>query len=228
MSRSLERIFVWAGGTVFVASLMLTAWTYLWAFATATPSPNFTAAAIDALLISLFALHHSLFARDAMKRAMSRLVPDRLLRSVYVWIASLLLIMVCLLWRHVGGEAYRVTGWAMWLFVAAQLIGVWTIANSVRAIDPLELAGIHPERPIDALQSNGVYGLVRHPLYLGWLLCVFGSPHMTGDRVAYAIITTAYLIVAMPWEERSLERAFGEGYAKYKRDVRWKIVTYLY
>ena len=85
MSRSLERIFVWAGGTVFVASLMLTAWTYLWAFATATPSPNFTAAASDALLISLFALHHSLFARDAMKRAMSRLAETSVVQRLGGW-----------------------------------------------------------------------------------------------------------------------------------------------
>ena len=119
------------------------------------------------------------------------------------------LILVCLLWRQVGQGVSRY-GMGDVAVRGRSSFGVWTIANSVRAIDPLELAGIHPERPIDALQSNGVYGLVRHPLYLGWLLCVFGSPHMTGDRVAYAIITTAYLIVAIPWEERSLERAFGE------------------
>jgi protein-S-isoprenylcysteine O-methyltransferase Ste14 len=73
-----------------------------------------------------------------------------------------------------------------------------------------------------------VYGLVRHPLYLGWTMCVFGAAHMTGDRLGFAIITTAYLVVAVPWEERSLRRSFGEDYDRYVRTVRWRIVPFIY
>ncbi len=105
-------------------------------------------------------------------------------------------------------------------------------------IDPLELAGIRtpdedagagttPARP-SALQIAGPYRLVRHPLYLGWILVVFGAAHMTGDRLAFAVISSFYLLVAVPWEERSLRQSFGEDYDRYKRLVRWRVVPYLY
>ena len=75
---------------------------------------------------------------------------------------------------------------------------------------------------------TGPYRWVRHPLYLGWLLMVFGAAHMTGDRLAFAAITTAYLVVAIPWEERSLRQSFGEAYARYMRDVRWRMIPFIY
>jgi methanethiol S-methyltransferase len=103
------------------------------------------------------------------------------------------------------------------------------IARASRAIDPLELAGIRKaERPNEELQQGGAYGLVRHPIYLGWVLAVFGAAHMTGDRLTFAVLTTTYLIIAVPWEERSLEREFGAAYRSYKQRVRWRIVPFLY
>src|SRR5712692_2577406 len=78
------------------------------------------------------------------------------------------------------------------------------------------------------LQINGPYRLVRHPLYLGWMLTVFGAAHMTGDRVAFAVITSLYLVIAIPWEERSLERTFGDAYRQYKGEVRWKAIPYVF
>jgi protein-S-isoprenylcysteine O-methyltransferase Ste14 len=65
-------------------------------------------------------------------------------------------------------------------------------------------------------------------LYLGWVLVVFGAAHMTGDRLAFAVITTIYLVAAVPWEERSLSAAFGAEYADYMRAVRWRIVPFIY
>ena len=75
---------------------------------------------------------------------------------------------------------------------------------------------------------TGPYRWVRHPLYLGWVLMVFGAAHMTGDRLAFAAITTAYLVVAIPWEERSLRQSFGDEYARYMRDVRWRMIPFIY
>jgi protein-S-isoprenylcysteine O-methyltransferase Ste14 len=105
---------------------------------------------------------------------------------------------------------------------------VLLIAGAVRAIDPLELAGIRKESTAQDLQTRGPYHLVRHPLYLGWLLIVFGPALMTGDRLTFAIITSVYLFIAVPWEERSLEQAFGPQYRRYKEEVRWRIVPFLY
>ena len=230
-----ERLFVWSGGALFVLSLLACAYKYVFAWASlpttsgrsSSGSPGW-AVAIDATLFAVFALHHSLFARDSIKRRVARLVPDRLLRSVYVWIASLLLLVVLALWQPIAGHPYTVTGWRSIVHAAVQLGGIWLIARAVAKIDALELAGIRPASGSDSLQIAGPYRWVRHPLYLGWLLAVFGAADMTADRLAFAAITTVYLLIAIPWEERSLRRIFGEPYARYQQAVRWRIIPYVY
>lgn len=213
---------------MFVLSLAAAVYSYLFTWASGPFSISIRSMAIDAFLFSIFALHHSLFARESVKAYMARVVPDQLMRSVYVWIASLLLLLVLGLWHRVGGEAYHATGWRAFLHGGVQLAGVWLIARAVAKIDALELAGIRQEHEASPLQVTGPYRWVRHPLYLGWLLVVFGAPHMTGDRLTFATITTIYLLMAVPWEERSLTRAFGEAYTRYKDRVRWRIVPYVY
>jgi len=69
---------------------------------------------------------------------------------------------------------------------------------------------------------------VRHPLYMGWVLVVFGAAHMTGDRLIFAAISVWYLAVAVPWEERSLVRSFGDDYRRYTRQVRWRMIPFIY
>jgi methanethiol S-methyltransferase len=230
-----ERFFVWCGGALFVLSLLACAYKYVFVWASlptpagrSSPGSPGWALAIDATLFAVFALHHSLFARDSIKRRVVRLVPDRLLRSVYVWTASLLLLVVLALWQPVGGPAYAITGWRAIAHTAVQLGGIWLIAGAVAKIDALELAGIKPASGRDSLQIAGPYRWVRHPLYLGWLLGVFGAADMTADRLAFAAITTMYLVIAIPWEERSLRRIFGEPYARYQQTVRWRIIPYVY
>jgi protein-S-isoprenylcysteine O-methyltransferase Ste14 len=222
------RLFAWTGGGLFVLALARTAWLYGVQLGRPGPFAGPGAVLIDLFLFTTFALHHSVFARDVMKRAIQRAVPDRDIRSVYVWIASALLILVCEAWRPVGGIVYAAPAPLSWLLAAVQITGFWLTAVGVRAIDPLELAGIHPPRGDTDLATGGAYRLVRHPLYLGWMLMVFGSPHMTGDRLLFALVSSLYLVVAIPWEERSLEAAFGEPYREYKRLVRWRVLPYVY
>ena len=232
---------MWLGGALFVAALVFCAYTFAvtWGdavgfeYSISLPSHSvlfgrWGTIALDALLLSVFAMHHSLFARERVKRAMTRLVPEPLVRSVYVWVASVLLILVCWWWRPIGGEVYDFTGLIASPFFAIQAIGLWMTVRGVARIDPLELAGIHPARESGGLQVNGPYRWVRHPLYLGWLLMVFGAAHMTGDRLAFAAITSLYLVVAIPWEERSLRRSFGDDYTRYMRDVRWRMIPFIY
>ncbi len=228
MTKFSERAFVWTGGALFVGSLAATIWLYGNRFAMARARGGWWPVVADAALLTGFAAHHSLFARASVKHALARAIPDRLLRPVYVWIASLLLIGVGLAWQTVGGSLYHIEGAAAWMFAAVQLSGFWMIARSVAAIRPLELAGIRGPSAAEELQIRGPYALVRHPLYLGWVLIVFAPAHMTGDRLVFAALTTIYLIVAIPWEERSLEQAFGASYARYRNQVRWRIVPYLY
>jgi protein-S-isoprenylcysteine O-methyltransferase Ste14 len=221
-------MFVWLGGVLFAASLAYCLWWYVFRLGSAAPGPSLRALVVDTVLVTLFALHHSVFARESIKERVATVVPSHLARAVYVWTASLLLIAVCAGWATVGGELYRATGIGAAALVAAQLAGIWLIVRSVRGIDALELAGIRHEAVRGALQVRGPYAWVRHPLYAGWVLAVFAAAHMTGDRLAFAAITTAYLVVAIPLEERSLVRSFGDDYRRYARAVRWRIVPFIY
>ena len=219
---------MWGGGGAFVLSLA--ACTYVFAVAWEAPPADgggWRALAIDAGLFGVFALHHSVFARESVKGWISRIVPAHLLRSCYVWTASALLVAVLALWQPIAGDLYHVAGPASLANAGVQLFGIWLIAGSVARISALELAGIEPAAG-DALQIGGPYRWVRHPLYLGWLLVVFGAAHMTANRLAFASTSAAYLLLAIPWEERSLLRAFGEPYARYQRAVRWRVLPYVY
>src|SRR5262245_6276946 len=221
-------LFTWLGGAVFVTSLAVTAWWYGGPLGRPAPFGGWTPVAVDAMLFLLFALHHSALARSHLKARMAQLVPERLVRSVYVWTASLLLLLVVVSWQRVGGVAFHITGRLAILNATVQLAGLFLIALAVRIIDPLELAGIRRPAGGQTLQITGPYRFVRHPLYLGWVLMVFGAAHMTGDRLTFAVISCAYLVIAVSWEERSLEREFGQAYARYNEQVRWRIVPYLY
>jgi len=220
-----------AGGLLFAGSLAYFGWQYLHGF-DALPAPDARqapAAAGNVLLFTLFALHHSVFARTGLKAAVTRAVPASLERSVYVWIASLLFIGVCAWWQPVAGEAWHLTGWAAGLLLAVQVAGgVFTLV-AARHLDVLELAGVRqalhlPPRRASGLDDHGPYGLVRHPIYFAWLLLVWPAPVMNGTRLVFAAISTIYLLVAIPYEERDLRRHFGAAYDTYSARVRWKLV----
>jgi methanethiol S-methyltransferase len=222
-------LFKWAGGALFVASLVYWLSWYLWLL-DQTPPTAFDAGALvfDAVLFTIFAAHHSILAREPAKRALM-FIPQHVRRSVYVWTASALLIAVCAAWRPIGGNVYHLTGVPAITCALAQVAGVWLVAQSVSRIDALELAGIRTARKNDGgLQTAGPYRLVRHPLYLGWIVFVFAAAHMTADRLAFAAISSSYLLIAVPWEERSLRQSFGAAYERYEESVRWRVIPYVY
>ena len=221
-------VVAWLGGGLFVASLGYFLWWYfLHLDGTPPPRPRAEALAFDVALFTAFALHHSLLARSGAKRWLSRRMPAHLERTVYVWTASLLFLAVCALWQDVPGLLYRHTGItaaAHWVAVAA---GAWVTLRSARLIDPLELAGIRQASgqptPLE-FTAAGPYGVVRHPIYLGWLLMVFGVPEMNGTRATFALVSALYLVVAIPFEERSLVASSDGGYRDYQAQVRWRLV----
>jgi protein-S-isoprenylcysteine O-methyltransferase Ste14 len=226
-----ERIFVWLGGMAFAGSLAYAAHAFVvtWGRRVDISGTDAVRALIaNAVLVGIFAAHHSLFARAGIKQRLTRFIPPQLVRSSYVWVASGLLCLVVALWRPVGGELYHVSGWLALVPHTLQVAGLWLIGAAVRHINPLELAGIRPAAPDAGLLTSGPYRLVRHPLYLGWVLLVFGGAHLTGDRLAFAVLTTAYIILAIPWEERSLAANFGEAYGRYQDRVRWRLVPFVY
>jgi len=223
----LPTAFVWLGGAIFVFALAYCVYSYAFPWGRTLPF-HASAMALDGVLFSLFALHHSLFARDGIKDSLARIVPEPLLRSAYVWLASALLIVVCAAWQPIGVDLYRHTGALALVHAALQLSGFLIIVQTVRLIDPLELAGIRRHSDANALQIVGPYRWVRHPIYAGWMLLTFGAAHMTGDRLFFALISAVYLVIAMPFEERSLLKSFGGEYEEYRRIVPYRVVPYVY
>ena len=114
------------------------------------------------------------------------------------------------------------------VFAAVQVAGAAFIWRAVATIDPLDLAGIRAAQREMRLQTRGPYALVRHPLYLGWILIVFGASTMSYDRLLFATLSSAYLLAAIPWEEGTLLEAFGGEYARYRQRVRWRVIPRIY
>jgi protein-S-isoprenylcysteine O-methyltransferase Ste14 len=214
-------------------------------------------------LFSLFALHHSVFARERVRAWVARTVPASLERSFYVWVASALFIAVCALWQPIGGVAWSVPPPAGWLLYGLLAIGVWLSVRSAGVIDVWELAGVrqvegrqgaragdrraresgahaagvrHPTSVPDVtgagtggqFKTTGPYGIVRHPIYLGWFLMVFGVPQMTMTRLVFALVSCGYLLMAIPLEEATLRRTTAGEYQEYTRLVRWRILPGIY
>jgi methanethiol S-methyltransferase len=225
------RAMAWGGAVFFFASLAYFLYSYAVTFGQpARGGEAVRAAAIDVLLFSAFALHHSVFAREAVRGAVARVVPPRLERSAYVWVASALFVLVCALWQPVPGVAWQVEGAGRWLLVAGQAAGVWLTLRSAAMIDVLELSGVRQLSPITRtieFKTTGPYGWVRHPIYSGWFLVVFCVPTMTMTRLVFAATSSVYLLLAIPFEERSLHAA-AAAYGEYVRRVRWKLVPGIY
>jgi methanethiol S-methyltransferase len=230
-------VFAWGGAALFAGSLAFFLYSYLVVFGRhADRSDRATAIAVDVGLFSAFALHHSVLARTPLKARVGRLATPALERSLYTWVASLLFIIVCAAWRPVDGVAYSVPGAAAWIGYGLQALGLVVTGRSSARLDVLDLAGVRPvlrerhgvEPAHVPLETSGLYGLVRHPLYVGWVLVTWGAPHMTLTRLVFAVVSTAYLVLAIPFEERALVNTFGDGYRGYQRRVRWRMVPGIY
>lgn len=222
------------GGLAFVLALGYGAWCYAVGFDRPAP-PGASAAsnaAIDVALFSVFALHHSVFARAGVKSWIVRTVPPVLERSTYVWIASVMFVAVCGWWVPVGGVAWRAEGAPAAVLRGLQLAGVVFTLVAARRLDVLELAGIRQtlvrQAQAPSLDATGPYAIVRHPIYLAWVVMVWSAPVMNGTRLVFAVVSTLYLVAAIPFEERDLRRAFGDAYRDYARRVRWRVIPFVY
>ncbi len=215
------------GFALFLSAMAYLGWWWLRVPAVAD-APLFPALLLDTLLFGVFALHHSVLARPFAKRMVERLIPVNLVRSTYVWVASLLLLTMCVGWQPVGRTLYHASGTAALAAAAMQLCGVAIGLLAVRRISVRELGGLEPSRPDDTLEATGPYRLVRHPIYLAVVLLLFGTAHMTGDRFLFASLSTLYIVVAMPFEEAGLAAHFGARYDEYRKVVRWRLIPYIH
>ena len=217
------------GATLFVVSLA--SFLILYGIVLEQPGPDeghtAQSAAIDVAMFTVFALHHSLMARTGARAWIARTIAPELERSVYVWIASLLFLAVCLLWQPLPGSAWKVEQpAAVWLLRLIQFIGLSLTFRAAAVVGTFELAGINQlrgqTRPVE-FKVEFPFAVVRHPIYLGWILIVFAPSHMTMSRLLFAVVSSLYLLVAIPLEERSLVEAFGDRYRAYQQQVRSRI-----
>ena len=182
---------------------------------------------IDAILLGLFAIQHSVMARPAFKRRWTRIIPTSCERSSYVLISSLLLILIFWQWRPIAATVWHVEGWPAAMLTAIFWSG-WVIAlASTFQIDHFELFGLRQVADVwrgaagrvQALKMPLLYRLVRHPLMLGLLLAFWATPHMTAGHLLFAVMNTAYILVGVRLEERDLIAEFGASYEHYRRRV---------
>ncbi|MEZ5294131.1 MAG: hypothetical protein R2745_23820 [Vicinamibacterales bacterium] len=228
-----ETVVAWLGALGAAAALGYAAWFYYAVVDEPGPPRASVAGAVlwNVGTFTLFAVHHSVMVRTGLRERWQQVVSPRLERSSYVWIASALLALVCATWRRVPGVLYSAAPPLSWLLLGLQASGVALSLAGARVLDARELAGIRqatghatPTR----IRVVWPFTMVRHPIYLGWVLIVFGASPMTVDRAVAAVVSTAYLLIAMPWEERSLAAAAGPAYSAYCRQVRWRLVPGLY
>jgi protein-S-isoprenylcysteine O-methyltransferase Ste14 len=233
----LPRLVSLFGGVVFVGSLGYFLYCYLWAFDTPPALAPMPAILIDLALFSAFAMHHSLFARLGVKRWIAQTVPPNFERSTYVWISSVLFIAICAWWQPVAGTLWRLEGPVAIVLTAIQLAASAFTVVAARRLDVWQLSGIRQvwqdpaaaaRRPLVSLDRTGPYAIVRHPIYLGWFWMVWPAPVMNGTRLTFAIVSCLYLALAVPFEERDLTRVFGPAYGDYQREVRWRILPFVY
>ncbi|WP_234679378.1 methanethiol S-methyltransferase [Bradyrhizobium monzae] len=194
----------------------------------AGPPSNLAAAIIvNLLLMSLFAIQHSIMARPAFKRWSAKFLPASCQRSTYVLLSSLILLLLFWQWRPIPTPIWQTSGRAAWLLIAVHWLG-WLIAfASTHMIDHFDLFGLRQalvawrgtEMPSQSFRTPLLYKIVRHPLMLGFLLAFWATPEMTAGHLLFALANTAYILVALQFEERDLIAEFGATYQDYRRHV---------
>jgi len=190
--------------------------------------PLSTALLVNVALLGVFALQHSVMARPAFKRAWTRIVPEPVERSTYVLASSVALIVLFWLWQPMGGVVWNVASLAGRVLLHAVCAAGWlTILVSTFLINHFDLFGLRQVwlhlrgRPYTQLvfRTPGPYRLVRHPLYVGWLLAFWATPTMTVAHLVFALLSTGYILAAIRLEEADLIRAHGESYRRYRDSV---------
>jgi protein-S-isoprenylcysteine O-methyltransferase Ste14 len=194
----------------------------------AIAAPVGHAVAVDVLLLTLFAVQHSVMARPAFKRWWTRYVPQPIERSTYVLFASVVLALVLWQWRAMPAVVWDVT-WqparlAIWTLFG---LGWGVVLASTFMIDHFELFGLRQviavwrSRPQaeTGFRTTLFYRVVRHPLNLGFIVAFWAAPTMTAGHLLFAAMTTGWILVAMQLEERDLVTALGARYAAYRETV---------
>lgn len=195
---------------------------------TGVGGPVMQAVIVNVLLMSLFAIQHSVMARPQFKRWWTRFVPVSIERSTFVLFASLALILLFWQWQPIPQIVWQVTDPQLGMALTALSLFGWVLVFlSTFMINHFELFGLH--QVVNNLRGRGMppatfktpllYKVVRHPIYLGFIIAFWSAPTMTMGHLLFAAVTTAYIFVGIALEERDLIALFGDEYRRYRARV---------
>jgi methanethiol S-methyltransferase len=212
----------------FLAVFFRAIW-FVWRMDGLAPRSTLGAAIlIDALLLGLFAVQHSGMARQGFKHVWTKLVPQPLERSTYVLFSSAVLLAIVEFWQPIPGVIWQVHAQTAVLLLNGLFWFGWLLLFICTfLIDHYDLFGLRQvwryfnkesyQQP--AFKTPGPYRLVRHPLYLGFLIAFWSAPRMSSGRLFFAVMCTAYILLAIRFEERDLITYHGESYLVYRSGV---------
>ncbi len=183
---------------------------------------------IDLLLLSLFAVQHSVMARKSFKQWLTGFIPKSAERSTYVLLASLVLILLFVEWRPISSVVWHVTNPQLAVAVTSLSFFGWLLVLlSTLMINHFELFGLQQvifnlagkmaSEP--RFKTPMLYEIVRHPIYLGFIIAFWAAPVMTASHLLFAAVTTAYIFIGIALEERDLVELFGDEYRRYRKRV---------
>jgi protein-S-isoprenylcysteine O-methyltransferase Ste14 len=195
---------------------------------TGTIMPMAEASVIDLLLICVFAVQHSAMARKEFKQWWTQFVPATVERSTYVLFSSLALALVFWQWRPMPAWVWQIADPRIAMAVTGLSVFGWMIARSSSfLLSHFEMFGLHQvannligrQMPPRRFRAPVFYKLVRHPIYLGFIIAFWVAPTMTVGHLLFAAATTAYILVGICLEERDLVDLFGNKYRRYRNRV---------
>ena len=195
---------------------------------TGTAGPLLQSVIVNTMLIGLFAIQHSVMARQGFKRWWTRIVPASVERSTYVLFASFALLILYWQWQPIPAVIWRIDQPQIAIAISGVSLGGWLIVlTSTFLISHFELFGVHQvvnnlsgkELPALRFRTPFLYNFVRHPIYLGFLIAFWATPNMTAGHLLFAGVTTIYVLIGIMLEERDLTAMFGDDYRRYRDRV---------